>query len=495
VRRFRDRDLRRELEQQVELLHGADDSSQSINLGDAKGMLIKHEQALSEEANRHRREKFAWEEERARLKTLVNSLETDQFALEEERKRLEDELAAKVDELTMLKAEVESQWQSAERNTDALQELEAERNALQEELAKVEEELGEHQNRLREMEEEYVKVVEEKEDLEREHNEVRSISSVRDVSSELMNSLRQIVKDLQSEQQRTSELVISLRESEAKTAAFSEERQYTKGNAVRLNGQIRQRDAEIAECRSRILEREQEAEALREQLSQYKRESTRVAEEQARFVAEATRREAELTSQMEELLKEKAESGVEAGQVRERSLMLKEEMERLRRQVHALQQESANKEMQVVSLTKSKEQADEDKHNLELELVSVQFGCGNHHAADFFVGQMKRNMGVKGLAGSTPAPSARTGIKPRDSNIMDTPSLGSRPPPQASDSGRESVAQGKLLDSPRAAIKATSALAGARAQIRRSNLRRRCVRVRVLPQRSLVRQWGRLPLR
>lgn len=119
-----------------------------------------------------------------------------------------------------------------------------------------------------------------------------------------------------------------------------------------VSKQVDQRDSETTECHTQIRQREEEVEALHEQIAHSMRDHGRVQAEQARELDEAARRERALTSQMQGMVREKAEADLKAGQVRERNLMLKEELERLRRQVQSLQQESASKEMQIVALTK-----------------------------------------------------------------------------------------------------------------------------------------------
>lgn len=169
----RGRTLRKELgsvKDQAEMLHTGDDSMQSINIEDAKLMVTKHEQPLSEESERHRHEEFAWQEERAHRSAVVDSLETDKASLEEQIKRLENQQTAKDEEIAALKSEVESQWGDDEKHSDAIQELRAERDTLQEEL-----EVGRGARRpaeMRAMEEEHRQILDEKEGFNRERDEV-----------------------------------------------------------------------------------------------------------------------------------------------------------------------------------------------------------------------------------------------------------------------------------------------------------------------------------
>jgi len=57
---------------------------------------------------------------------------------------------------------------------------------------------------------------------------------------------------------------------------------------------------------------------------------------------------------MEALIRQKAEADVEIKTSKDKVIALKDEVERLRRQVHELQQESADKEVGIVQLTKQR---------------------------------------------------------------------------------------------------------------------------------------------
>lgn len=101
---------------------------------------------------------------------------------------------------------------------------------------------------------------------------------------------------------------------------------------------------------------------------------------QNRALEDAAGMEDQTQAQLEELVRQKAEADIEIQTTRERVSALKEEVERLRRQVHELQQESADKEVKLVQVTKQRSQDKEDLQGLnialdakqqELELVSL----------------------------------------------------------------------------------------------------------------------------
>jgi len=110
---------------------------------------------------------------------------------------------------------------------------------------------------------------------------------------------------------------------------------------------------------------------------------------------------------------------------------LQEELERLRRQVHDLQQESADKEVRLTQFGKWRDQDKEDIKGLNIALDSKQQELE----------LLKRKMGVRGTAGSTPAPA-----KKRESSMFGTPTI-IRPPSALSDS-KEGTNNKKVLDTP-----------------------------------------------
>jgi len=145
----------------------------------------------------------------------------------------------------------------------------------------------------------------------------------------------------------------------------------------RLEEDIRQRDAEIADYSQRVAEHEIAAEQLREQMADMEREHARIMDEQARNIIGS---DDDTKQQMAEMARAKEEADATLEAHKERVSVLKDEVERLRRQVHELQQESADKEVKIVQLTKQRSQDKEDMQGLnialdskqqELELVSV----------------------------------------------------------------------------------------------------------------------------
>lgn len=167
-------------------------------------------------------------------------------------------------------------------------------------------------------------------------------------------------------------------------STLEQEREYACDNAARLQESLRQRDAEMSKYEQRIREREAEVEDVRESLTKQRREHARIVDEQSRRISEVVAREVEARAHMESMVKGQAESDVTASTLKERVGALKDEIERLRRQVHELQQESADKDMKLVQSAKQRAQDKEDMQGLnialdskqqELELVRARVSC------------------------------------------------------------------------------------------------------------------------
>jgi hypothetical protein len=107
-------------------------------------------------------------------------------------------------------------------------------------------------------------------------------------------------------------------------------------------------------------------------MSKMKRDHARTLDEQIRALQDTVGQEGETRQRMELLVKEKAAGDIELSTLKDRVAALKEEIERLRRQVHELQQESADKEVKIVQITKQREKDKEDLQGLNIALDSKQ---------------------------------------------------------------------------------------------------------------------------
>lgn len=121
-----------------------------------------------------------------------------------------------------------------------------------------------------------------------------------------------------------------------------------------------------------VREREAEVEEFRQGLTRQKREHARIVDEQSRKIAEVVAREVEARAALEQLVRDRAENDVAASGLKDRVNTLTAEIEKLRKQVHDLQQESADKEVKLTQAAKQRAQDKEDLQGLNIALDSKQ---------------------------------------------------------------------------------------------------------------------------
>ncbi|KAF7339235.1 Calcium-binding and coiled-coil domain-containing protein 1 [Mycena venus] len=223
---------------------------------------------------------------------------------------------------------VQSLQQTLQARQDRVVELERDRQYAQDNVVRLQEEIQLRDEEAANYSQHVHDLWDVKEALEKEREELRGLNSDQDGH---MQALRQT---LQTREDRIVEL--------------DQERQYALDNVTRLEENIRRRDAEMAEYSQRILEREAAAESLREQMSRMKRENVSALE--AMTAAQT------------------AEAQKQTRAARE----LKDEIERLQRQIQDLKQESADKEIKIVQLTEQRAQDKGDLQGLNIALDSKQ---------------------------------------------------------------------------------------------------------------------------
>ncbi|OSD02570.1 hypothetical protein PYCCODRAFT_1444979 [Trametes coccinea BRFM310] len=341
----------------------------------------------------------AWEEERKALTATNESLRTDFLTAQTQLADAREEALRANNELEVIKAELEAQWRGTEQQTERIAELEKERDELRGEV----EELN---ARISEMETEWTQAENRKNEVEAEMQELWALKE------ELESRRTELQEQLRAEQEHSEELTRALREREDKK--FSQER--------------------LTEISKKQSEREADAETAQSEIAKMKREHARI---------DVVAREA--------MVREKAEADVQLASLKERSEALTAEVERLRRQVHDLQQESADKEMKIVQFEKRCARDKEDLDGLNIALDSKQQEL-EMVSADVCV----LRLSVRGTAGSTPAPATK--VQPssrRESSIFGTPSVaGSRPPSALSDTGSVTKER-RMSETPSTATKST----------------------------------------
>ncbi|KAH7927195.1 hypothetical protein BV22DRAFT_297659 [Leucogyrophana mollusca] len=324
-------------------------------------------------------------------------------------------------ETEALKTELNERAVEADALKIEVEALKTEVHGLEAKIVGMEEEWNDNENRRAEVEAELQEAVDAREEADREREE-------------LADQLAEVQRHLCDEQEHAAHLTNALQEQESRLTSADSERQFALENVSRLEANVKTRDTEIDSLSARVRAREAEAETLREELSTLRREYTRLLGDHEREVQDLQTHSADTQAQLEVLLTEKAQSDVK----QERVGALEGELERLRRQVHELQQASADKEVVIVQLKKRSARDKEDLSGLNIALDSKQQELE----------LVKRRLGVRGTGGSTPAQPSKVAASRRDSSIFATPSgppssVGSRPPSVLSDAGSERKALGE----------------------------------------------------
>ena len=168
------------------------------------------------------------------------------------------------------------------------------------------------------------------------------------------------------------ELTQTFEEQKDAFSTLEEEHQLSLETISRLEARVSERDAEVVTLSLRANQLERKNEELHGAIGRLEKERGREVDEQSREFSELTVRESESRQKLESLISEKAESDILVNTLQNRVASLDEEVGKLRRQVHELQQESATKEVTVTQLNKWREQDKEDIKGLNIALDSKQ---------------------------------------------------------------------------------------------------------------------------
>ena len=168
------------------------------------------------------------------------------------------------------------------------------------------------------------------------------------------------------------ELVQTLEEQKDVFSSLEEDHQLSLENVSLLEARVSQRDAEVTKLTLDTGKLERENEELRGAIGRLEKERGREVDERSREFSELVTREAESRRYLEDLVSEKAGTDILVTTLQNRVVSLDEEVSKLRRQVHELQQESATKEVTLTQLNKWREQDKEDIKGLNIALDSKQ---------------------------------------------------------------------------------------------------------------------------
>lgn len=182
----------------------------------------------------------------------------------------------------------------------------------------------------------------------------------------------QLEDSLQQERQTAEERHNALQDLENRIQGLEQEKQFADERINHLNENLHQRDEDINQITQRMIAGESKVEQLREEMSSLKREHSHVVDEQTRALQHASDQEKNAKTREEQFVRAKAEADVELKTNRDRVAALKDELDHLRRQIHILQQDSADKDIKIVQMTKQVSQDKEDILGLNIALESKQ---------------------------------------------------------------------------------------------------------------------------
>ncbi|PPQ98686.1 hypothetical protein CVT24_003313 [Panaeolus cyanescens] len=264
-------------------------------------------------------------------------------------------------------------------------------------------------------------------------------ASVLDHHLHVVYQFRQLEDALRHAEQQAQELSAKVQEREDRISGLMQERQFAEDNARRLEENLHRRNEEVAQYAARVHQLELELEQLRDEISTLKREHSRYINDQTRALQESTGQQSHTKAQLDDLIKAKAEVDIELKSSRDQLQSLTDETDKLRRQVHVLRQESADKELKIGLLSKQFNEAREDAYNLNIALDAKQQELE----------MIKRKAGVRGTAGSTPLSAQASTSKPthhrRESSIFSATPRPSSAMSNATDIGSVSDAPSATL--------------------------------------------------
>ncbi|KAF8500711.1 hypothetical protein BU17DRAFT_102387 [Hysterangium stoloniferum] len=271
----------------------------------------------------------------------------DQSSHSKDINNLQCTLEAKETELQGLKTEVVAQRDFSEKTNGKLKSLEGEKKGFTKSVQAVDAKLEEPGSQWKAAEAKRA-------ELKDERNEMWL------TREELEQERDQLAEDVNFERERAERLTQSLQERGMKLHELEQERQCALDDVARLKELLHARDGDDTQMHQRIMERKHEAEDLRAQMNKMTREHCRLMEDQAGDLHEYARREDAANTELEDALRQKAEANVTLGLMGKQFGLFTTEVERLRRQVHDLQQESADKEIKLLQLHRARAKDKED---------------------------------------------------------------------------------------------------------------------------------------
>ncbi|KAJ6618271.1 hypothetical protein B0H10DRAFT_1947664 [Mycena sp. CBHHK59/15] len=350
------------------------------------------EQKCGEQTERHNGAEVTWNAEMADLLGTVEGIKLENARLGSELDDFKKRLEARDDELSTLKVELAESRKHAEKAAQMLEATETGKCAIAMDHDILKLRVVEAEERIVATEAAWTEKVN---DLE---NDVQELWDVKEALEEEREQLKERIHEAEGHVEIVKQ---KLKLSQDRVVELEQERQYALNNISRLEDNIRRRDVEAVEYSQRSVRREAEAEELREHMSRMKREHSSALEA---TLQDSACKQADIDVQTREL---------------------KDQVEQLRRQIHDLQQESADKEVKIVQITKQHAQDKDDLQGLNIALDSKQQELE----------LLKRRLGVRGTGGTTPAQPGKAAHR-RDSSVVATPGI-PRPLSFTSESGTD----------------------------------------------------------
>ena len=177
---------------------------------------------------------------------------------------------------------------------------------------------------------------------------------------------------LEQERERVRELELEVDSRDSRVAGLESECKFAQESVARLEQNLRRSEDELAQVRQRAVSLEDQVDHLRDELIRADEEHTHLIDKQTQQLRDVVGQEGQTKSRVDELVRAKAVADVELKSARERLTGLNENVEKLRRQVHTLQVESADKEVKIVQLTKQRAHDRDDIQGLNIALDSKQ---------------------------------------------------------------------------------------------------------------------------
>jgi septal ring factor EnvC (AmiA/AmiB activator) len=147
-------DAKREMEMMGNLSIGLIDENELKN--ELKKMTMVKDQRDEEERERHREAEFAWEDEKEELLAAVENAKLENAGLVAELDNYKEQLKDHDEELTMLKSELEAQWDHTEKGAEKVAAAEAAKRAAETERDTLQVKINELEEKMTEMDAEYV---------------------------------------------------------------------------------------------------------------------------------------------------------------------------------------------------------------------------------------------------------------------------------------------------------------------------------------------------